>query len=167
MTQSHIEEALAELRRGRYGPTGRALAAYVDELREATWSRAKLTLHELEEQHIRQALEDCRGNKTHAAKRLGIDRRTLYRRLETIEPKKNEEEQSMSTLAGLKVYKISVNWDDEDGCFIGRVAEFPSLAAHGETPESALQEIQSALDEAIADLRKNKKHVPLPTGRIK
>lgn len=38
------------------------------------------TLHEIEESHIRAAVERCAGNMTRAAKLLGIDRRTLYRR---------------------------------------------------------------------------------------
>jgi hypothetical protein len=32
---------------------------------------------------VRQVLEAVRGNKTHAARILGIDRRSLYRRLES------------------------------------------------------------------------------------
>jgi DNA-binding NtrC family response regulator len=36
-----------------------------------------LTLAEIERQHIRRAIEACRGNKTHAAKLLGITRLTL------------------------------------------------------------------------------------------
>lgn len=38
------------------------------------------TLQEIEESHIRAAVERCGGNMTQAAKLLGIDRRTLYRR---------------------------------------------------------------------------------------
>jgi two-component system response regulator HydG len=42
-----------------------------------------LTLDEMERRYVRQVLESVRGNKTHAARVLGIDRRSLYRRLET------------------------------------------------------------------------------------
>ena len=39
------------------------------------------TLSELERQHITAALEKCRGNRTHAAKMLGISIRTLRNKL--------------------------------------------------------------------------------------
>jgi two-component system response regulator HydG len=41
-----------------------------------------LPLEELERRHIQRALKACSGNKTRAAKVLGVDRRTLYRKLE-------------------------------------------------------------------------------------
>ncbi len=42
------------------------------------WSR---TLAEVEAEYVRHVLEDCGGNKTLAAKRLGIDRKTLRDKL--------------------------------------------------------------------------------------
>ena len=42
-------------------------------------------LDEMERRYVRQVLSAVNGNKTHAARILGIDRRSLYRRLE--EPK--------------------------------------------------------------------------------
>jgi hypothetical protein len=42
-----------------------------------------ITMEEMERRYVRQVLEAVRGNKTHAARILGIDRRSLYRRLET------------------------------------------------------------------------------------
>ena len=44
-----------------------------------------ITLDEMERRYVRQVLDAVGGNKTHAARILGIDRRSLYRRLE--EPK--------------------------------------------------------------------------------
>jgi two-component system response regulator HydG len=41
-----------------------------------------ITLEEMERRYVRQVLDSVRGNKTHAARVLGIDRRSLYRRLE-------------------------------------------------------------------------------------
>jgi DNA-binding NtrC family response regulator len=41
-----------------------------------------LTLEELERQYIQRVLEAEGGNKTRAAQRLGLDRKTLYRKLE-------------------------------------------------------------------------------------
>ncbi|HEY4177881.1 MAG TPA: sigma-54 dependent transcriptional regulator [Kofleriaceae bacterium] len=41
-----------------------------------------ITLEEMERRYVRQVLAGVKGNKTHAARVLGIDRRSLYRRLE-------------------------------------------------------------------------------------
>jgi len=40
-----------------------------------------ITLDEMERRYVRQVLASMNGNKTHAARVLGIDRRSLYRRL--------------------------------------------------------------------------------------
>ncbi len=45
----------------------------------------RMTLDELEREYIRQVLEDEGGNKTRTAQRLGLDRKTLYRKLEEYE----------------------------------------------------------------------------------
>ena len=44
------------------------------------------TLREIEKNAVVAALEECRGNKSRAAKLLGISRKTLYKRLKEIEP---------------------------------------------------------------------------------
>jgi DNA-binding NtrC family response regulator len=52
-----------------------------------------ITLDEMERRYVRQVLNAVGGNKTHAARILGIDRRSLYRRLEeprNTEPRKDE-----------------------------------------------------------------------------
>ncbi len=41
-----------------------------------------VTMSEMERRYVRRVLDACGGNKTQAAKVLGIDRRSLYRRLE-------------------------------------------------------------------------------------
>jgi two-component system response regulator HydG len=43
---------------------------------------AMLTIDEMERRYVRQVLQAVGGNKTRAARILGIDRRSLYRRLE-------------------------------------------------------------------------------------
>jgi DNA-binding NtrC family response regulator len=56
--------------------------------REASWSkasgeaRAGESLSGMEQEHIRRVLEATHGNKTRAAEILGIERKTLYRKLE-------------------------------------------------------------------------------------
>ena len=42
----------------------------------------RMTLAELEREYIERVLDDEGGNKTRAAQRLGLDRKTLYRKLE-------------------------------------------------------------------------------------
>jgi two-component system response regulator HydG len=42
----------------------------------------QLTLSDLEREYILQVLAEEEGNKTRAAQRLGLDRKTLYRKLE-------------------------------------------------------------------------------------
>jgi len=44
---------------------------------------AKETLDDSEKRHILQALEDCGGNQVEAAKRLGVARNTLWRKLKS------------------------------------------------------------------------------------
>ena len=44
-----------------------------------------LNLHETEHRLIMRALEESKGNRTQAAKRLGISRRTLHRRLQELQ----------------------------------------------------------------------------------
>lgn len=40
-----------------------------------------LTLEEVERRHVLRVLKACNGNRTDAAKVLGLDRKTLYRKL--------------------------------------------------------------------------------------
>ena len=50
-----------------------------------------ITLDEMERRYVRQVLDAVGGNKTHAARILGIDRRSLYRRLEEPRHERKEE----------------------------------------------------------------------------
>lgn len=61
--------------------TGLALAAQAT---PAGQPGALMTMDELERQHIGRALLATRGNVTKAARALGINRRTLYRRIESL-----------------------------------------------------------------------------------
>lgn len=52
----------------------------------AACAQAGLSLVEVEDAYINAVIDACDGNKAEAARRLGIDRRTLYRRLDERPP---------------------------------------------------------------------------------
>ena len=62
-------------------------------------------------------------------------------------------------------YLYIVVWSEEDDAFIGRVLEFPSLAAHGNTQAKALGEIRTVVQHAFEDLRDSGEEVPEPLSK--
>ena len=62
-------------------------------------------------------------------------------------------------------YIYSVVWSEEDHAYIGRVLEFPSLAAHGSTQAKALSEIRSVVQHAFEDLQDSGEAVPEPLNK--
>jgi len=62
-------------------------------------------------------------------------------------------------------YLYSVGWSETDEAFVARVAEFPSLAAHGNTQEEALREIKSVVEFVLNDLKESGEPVPEPFGK--
>jgi len=62
-------------------------------------------------------------------------------------------------------YLYSVVWSEEDKAFIGRVHEFPSLAAHGSTQAKALDEIRAVVKHAFDDLVESGEEVPEPFNK--
>ena len=62
------------------GSAGAVESASIQRARNARWSIA-----DLEREHIFSVLEETRGNQTKASEILGIDRRTLYRKLKRYE----------------------------------------------------------------------------------
>lgn len=65
-----------------------------------------------------------------------------------------------------KTYDVTVAYSDEDKAFVGRVKEFPSLSAHGESAQEALTEIAEVLSYTLEDLRKSGERVPEPTAVV-
>jgi predicted RNase H-like HicB family nuclease len=61
-------------------------------------------------------------------------------------------------------YTYRVEWSEEDNAHIARCLEFPSLMAHGDTPNKALAEIEQVLEESIKWLAEEKEPVPEPFG---
>lgn len=81
--------------------------------------------------------------------------------------KKSKETAMLQTADTVDVnhYLFSVGWSHPDQVYIARVAEFPSLAAHGESLESALQELKALLQDVIQDLIVHQEPVPEPLGQ--
>ena len=79
--------------------------------------------------------------------------------------KKAVKKTKKESLPKVEQYLYSVGWSDEDEAFVAKVAEFPSLAAHGETQEEALDEIKSVVGFVINDLTESKEPIPEPFGK--
>lgn len=62
-------------------------------------------------------------------------------------------------------YSYNVAWSEEDEVFIGRVAEFPSLAAHGDSQEKALREIRTVVGYVLEELAEEGAPIPVPLGK--
>jgi predicted RNase H-like HicB family nuclease len=58
-------------------------------------------------------------------------------------------------------------WSGEDRVYIARCLEFPSLAAHGDTPEAALAEIKKVVAAVLKDMSRNGEPIPEPLGARK
>jgi predicted HicB family RNase H-like nuclease len=62
-------------------------------------------------------------------------------------------------------YYYTVAWSDEDETFIGRVGEYPSLAAHGDTAIKALKEIMLVVSGVIEDMEESGESLPVPISK--
>lgn len=62
-------------------------------------------------------------------------------------------------------YQYSVGWSEEDQAYIGRVAEFPSLAAHGDSQTQALEEINEVVRAVLEDLIEEGEAIPEPFSK--
>lgn len=64
----------------------------------------------------------------------------------------------------IKKYTYRIEWSEEDHCHVARCLEFPSLAAHGDTIEEALREIEYVVAESVKWMKKDGEPVPEPLG---
>jgi len=61
-------------------------------------------------------------------------------------------------------YTYRIEWSEEDRVHVARCLEFPSLAAHGDTAEEALREIEFVVKASIDWLTEEGAPVPDPLG---
>ena len=62
-------------------------------------------------------------------------------------------------------YEIIIFWSNEDEAFVAEVPELPGCMAHGDTYESALGNIRSAMILWIRTAKEFNDPVPEPKGR--
>jgi len=62
-------------------------------------------------------------------------------------------------------YAYSVMWSEDDDAYVGRVAEFTSLAAHGASPAAALREITDVVGCVLEDVVESGEPVPPPGSK--
>lgn len=65
----------------------------------------------------------------------------------------------------MQKYEIIIYWSDEDNTFIAEVPELPGCTAHGDTQESALKNVNDAIQLWLDTARELGKPVPAPRGR--
>ena len=61
-------------------------------------------------------------------------------------------------------YEIIMYWSREDGVFVAEVPELPGCAAHGDTQDSALRNVNQAMDLWLETAREFGDPIPEPKG---
>ena len=64
----------------------------------------------------------------------------------------------------IEEYTYRIEWSEDDHCHVARCLEFPSLAAHGDTIEEALREIEYVVAESVKWMREAGEAAPKPFG---
>ena len=61
-------------------------------------------------------------------------------------------------------YEIIIYWSREDGVFVAEVPELPGCVAHGDTQETALRNVNQAMDLWLDTAREFGYPIPEPKG---
>ena len=64
-------------------------------------------------------------------------------------------------------YLYTVGWSEDDEGYVARVAEFPSLAAHGNTREAALRSVQQVVKAVLKDMASSKEPIAQPITSVR
>lgn len=63
-------------------------------------------------------------------------------------------------------YEIIIYWSLEDNAYIAEAPELAGCASDGNTPQEALQNIQTIIDEWIETAEMMGRDIPQPKGRL-
>ena len=61
-------------------------------------------------------------------------------------------------------YEIVIYWSNEDGVFVAEVPELPGCAAHGDSQETALENVNEAVKLWLETAREFGDAIPEPKG---
>jgi predicted RNase H-like HicB family nuclease len=64
----------------------------------------------------------------------------------------------------IEKYTYRIEWSEDDHCHVARCLEFRSLAAHGDTIEEALREIEYVVAESVKWMQEEGETAPEPLG---
>jgi predicted RNase H-like HicB family nuclease len=59
-------------------------------------------------------------------------------------------------------YSVEMMWSDHDGAYLAQVRELPGCIADGTTPEEALQNIMTVMQEWIETAKEEGREIPAP-----
>jgi len=63
-------------------------------------------------------------------------------------------------------YETIIYWSEEDQAYLAEVPELPGCMADGETPQDALRQVQTIIDEWIETAKILGREIPQPKGRL-
>ena len=63
-------------------------------------------------------------------------------------------------------YLYTVGRSEDDRAYVARVAEFPSLAAHGDSQDAALHSLQKVVKAVLEDVARSKEPIPKRSANV-
>ena len=63
-------------------------------------------------------------------------------------------------------YETIIYWSEEDQAYLAEVPELPVCMADGETPQDALRQVQTIIDEWVETAKILGREIPQPKGRL-
>ncbi len=63
-------------------------------------------------------------------------------------------------------YEIIIYWSTEDEAYIAEIPELPSLMAHGDTQNEALETAQELIEMWLSIAKEEGREIPVPKGKL-